>query len=378
MINNSDKETINNDYQIYCTKILKNAIIILDNIQDKINTFDKKSDIYFNDIKKNNKLLRNEIDNYLLFLDYKNDKDNNFENIRQKLLKDCKNEFSNYSEIIYFINNFLNDIRNLMEEFNNKIDGLIDFSPPNINSFLDSINIDMDFKELSSSSFYDYNNYNKETLKCEICLANEATYICRDCYTFLCKVCYDKKLNNNKVHHFELIKKEEFEKIFQEENSEKKENSEKEEYNDINNQNNTNESINYKQLFLKSLEDTIKKIILMSNYLLEKGKIKLINNNKNNNNKNSKYIIRKINYPYINSINDFESNLTFLKDINSILTNEFKIEKVDINNFHFLEIQKELLSILENIFNDLQINTFKEGLKIIDNCFNTDESARYF
>lgn len=371
-----EKEKISHDYRIYSLNVLNNIKDDLHKIQIKIEIFEKQSEIYFNDIKKNFIKMYNEIDNNKLLLEYNNyyyqynkNKDNN---IKEKLLKDFRTEFINYYDKINIIYDFINDIQSLMKDIKNKIDGLIEFNPPNINSFNDSINYNIDYINLSYSSLYDSYFEEIDNEKCNFCeKKNQAKYICIHCDILLCEECYKKNIDNKKTHQFELIyfkEFEEFRNINKEENNEKKENDEKEEFNYIEkNNNNLNDNEKCKTLFLNSLTYIIKKIILMSNYILSKEKIKLINTDKYN--KNIKYIIRKINYPYIKNKTDFDSNLTFLKDINLLLINEFKIENIDINNFHILEIQKELLITLNNIFRDSQIDSFKEALEIIDNNY---------
>jgi hypothetical protein len=89
------------------------------------------------------------------------------------------------------------------------------------------------------------------------------------------------------------------------------------------------------------------------------------------------YIKRKFVFPYIDNFDNFElqPQIDFLKKSNSFLKDELNINVTDLNNsFHISEMNRSLLSSIQNIFIDEKINLFKEALSIIEsNFYSFDE-----
>ena len=127
-----------------------------------------------------------------------------------------------------------------------------------------------------------------------------------------------------------------------------------------------------KSIFLNSIEKIIKTILLKCNDLLNYEKI--YTTNMDNNNKvipKNNFILRILKYPFINKINDFESQLNFLKQLDEDLK-DFHDTNIDNNNsFYISKLNKQLIMVLENIFIDENYNLFREILKVLEyNVYN--------
>jgi len=332
---------MNNDFRLYCEKILNKGKQIINNIQINIYNSKQKSQNYFNVLDISTKEIKNEIDNNLFIItnDY-----NNIFNLKKNLFDNFKEKCIKYCEIIKNISEYINDILKLVNDFQNNINDVLnyDFAPPNINSFMDSTDVELNISNKFYNSFLDEEKekekiINSTIIMCPICNNNkEIKFLCQHCNQLFCEKCFDKIKDNDNNHKIELIKDEAD-----------------------------------KKLFLNSIEFIIKKILVMTNYILSQEKIKLMNNN-NNLNLTIKYIIRKFKYPFINNFNDFESNLVFLRNINLILINELNVINLNINDFQISGIQKELIYLIKNIFKDDKINLIREELEKIDNNFYSD------
>jgi hypothetical protein len=130
-----------------------------------------------------------------------------------------------------------------------------------------------------------------------------------------------------------------------------------------------------KSIFLNSIEKIIKTILLKCNDLLNYEKI--YTTNLDNNNKDipkNNFILRILKYPFINKINDFESQLNFLKQLDENLK-DCHDTNIDINNsFYISKLNKQLIMVLENIFIDEKYNLFREILKVLEyNVYNYND-----
>ena len=63
-------------------------------------------------------------------------------------------------------------------------------------------------------------------------------------------------------------------------------------------------------------------------------------------------------YPFLEKINDFNSQMNFLLDINNILENNCKIENFDSKSFSISDMDEKLVNLIENLFVD-DPNNFK-------------------
>ena len=119
-----------------------------------------------------------------------------------------------------------------------------------------------------------------------------------------------------------------------------------------------------KGLYLKSLKFFFKRIILKSNYLLNKQIEDVIIHGNNNSN----IIVKKIlfEYPIIDDINDINDSkeINFLNCINNILVNNLDINNIEINSFNIFEINKNLVNLLKDIFlNEEEIDDDDDNVK---------------
>ena len=114
--------------------------------------------------------------------------------------------------------------------------------------------------------------------------------------------------------------------------------------------------------------------MIKSNYLFKSGNIK----SKSMNDSQIKFI-KKIyfKYPYIEKINDLNSEINFLIDINNIVVNDFEIENLDSKSFCISDMDKTLLDSIVSIFKDDQNNYkyIRENVREISE--DEDDSNQY-
>jgi hypothetical protein len=219
-----------------------------------------------------------------------------------------------------------------------------DFKPPNENSFSSDVHLNLDLSHFStytetsnagqsSFSFFDEENKKTQTEEnisqsfennyfCTICHKEKAIKFCDECNQLVCETCEktDKWTNNCQ---YGLQK--------------------------ISNINNSNEI--GKVLYLNSLNNFIKKMILKSDYLL-KNEIQEIKLNNDSDNNSSKYIKKTLfEYPNMNIIDDLTEEKYF-KSINNILENNLKIKNLDIKDFNISKIDRRLVNLLKKIYNE--------------------------
>ena len=182
------------------------------------------------------------------------------------------------------------------------------------------------------------NKKNEINYKCSKCSSFESSCFCQDCNLLLCNKCLKK---NNEKHNIIYI-------------------------------NNLDcEHEKRLALFLNSINCFIKRLIITSNYLMNKEKIELIESNYNiDKNKNAiKYIKRLFNYPIMDANkNDLQAQCKFLEKIDEIITDELNISdfNYDCDNFQISKINKRLVESIGNIFVDKEINLIKEAFKKTD------------
>jgi len=201
-----------------------------------------------------------------------------------------------------------------------------------------------------SNNIYEYMNFcekfdnnisstNTEYYMCSICKNNESTYICSHCNQYFCEECLKDHDNYIMINIKEI----------------------------------GNKAKKKKSIFLNSVEKIIKTILMMCNDLLNYEKIYITNINTDKDIQKNNYILRELKYPSINKINDFESQLNFLKQLDENLkdfhnnnTNTKNTNNDNNNSFYISKLNKQLIMVLENIFIDEDYNLFKEILKNVE------------
>ena len=273
---------------------------------------------------------------------------------KQDCLDELKQTLKNYNEKILLIyeNNYIKKIKELNQNLNdlmNKI--IIEFDPPNINSFYNNIDINVSSNNNKINDNYSYGQYEPKTFNeeysyfikinnsksqingdngqnnkidyfCLVCSKEKAIYLCDKCNLLFCKGCFEFviKYDNatNKCEH----------------NPQK--------ISDMKDQNEKG-----KILYLNSLNNFIKSILIKSNCLFKSEIIK----SKSINDSKIEYIKRIFfKYPNMEKINNFDSEINFLKDINNILEKNFNIENLYSKDFCVSDMDKTLLNSIMNIF----------------------------
>lgn len=278
--------------------------------------------------------------------------------------------FSYYEYTKYLVdNNYIKiidkEIGNINDTINNQANLI--FDPPNINSFNNNNNINISFSSNKSSnsssnkineenitSFNDiYRNhlndledfYSEEdslSFVCSYCKINQVVSYCEHCSNFFCQIC---------IQDIQIFEKNEDHKIIKIEHMPQFERKEE------------------KKTFLNSISKLIKYVLLKSNSLLLKDKE--INENEFFRSKDNKFKIEYIktyfNYPKIDDEINIESYLNFLKSINSILSNKFKENMLNLNSFNITtDVGYQIIDTIKPIFND-------EKLKIIEEDYHSDD-----
>ena len=364
-------------------KSLNPNIIFLNEMKDLISEIEKNSNelkIYLNNIieskdsKKYEEEFKNEVENLSTCI-----KVGKGLQAKQKFLGFLKQAFKNYIENILLIyeNEFIKKIKeNIQKEHDlmNKI--IIEFDPPKEN-YLCNDNIDESMSRNSNKvndnysweqndkktffeydSSFDKNDNSKSQINdgsgqkkeidyaCSVCSKEEAIYLCDNCNQLFCHECFEtiEKIDdtNNKCEH-------NLQKI-----------------SDMKSQNEKG-----KILYLNSLKNYIKSIMIKSNYLFksERKESKSMNDSK------IKYIKKKFfKYPFIKKINDFNSEINFLKDINNIVVNNCEIENLDSKSFCISDMDKTLLDSIVSIFKDDENNNKYIRENIIEISEDEDDS----
>ena len=119
--------------------------------------------------------------------------------------------------------------------------------------------------------------------------------------------------------------------------------------------------------FLNSISYMIKIILTKANYILNNTQKKFKDMD---NNTNDIFIYQIINYPKIQNENDYNSQIKFLKDIDSILINEFGLNNLNNDNFYTSDLNHKLKEEVKNIFKDEKYNIIKNEIDKLD--FNFD------
>jgi hypothetical protein len=259
---------------------------------------------------------------------YLKDVQNHFDKIKQK--------YKEYNEVIFEIieNIDIKKIKKYNEELNVLINKIIpDFKPPNENSFSSDVHLNLDLSLFStytetsnagqsSFSFFDEENKKTQTEEntsqsfennyfCTICHKEKAIKFCDECNQLVCETCEKKdKWTNNCKNDLEKIS-------------------------NISNSNKIG-----KVLYLNSLNNFIKKIILKSDYLLKKETL--------------------FEYPNMNITDDLTEEKYF-KSINDILENNLEIKNLDIKDFNISEIDQRLVNLLKKIYQENKQSQFNSN-----------------
>ena len=335
--------TINIDYNS-CIKQLNTAKEKIFDIFNEAKKLNKYIQAY---IKKTQKYkLQKDIEDNIKYLK-KNNIENNYE---ESFFYKQKKKFKQYYEYTssLYLNNHINKIKELNEDLNNILYD-INYMPPSNSSFNNS---SVEFK---NENFYQDKisiTEDKEKEKCYImyctdCNNNESICFNTDCNKYFCDKCLktflenSKKEQKNKIIYLEKIEsKNKLSKIF----------------------------------FLSSVINIIENILINANNILNnEKKIGIININNSNNNI-TKYIIKEDEYPYIENINDWNSQIDFLQKINLNLKNELNENyKNENNSFNISKINENLIVMLKNIIFDEDKTLFKDFTDNDNNFYLYDE-----
>ena len=316
------------------------------------------------DIKQNEKEFKNEVHNLSLTLD------GDLE-LKQNTLEALNQKFKSYykSILLVYENSFFKNIK----EYNQKLLYLMDkiiieFEPPKSNSLVNSdANIEISTSENTNENKFSYsleksgsnnifednssfNGNDSEKNKeidyfCSVCSKEDAIYLCDNCNQLFCEKCFEF-INEN--HNSNNKCKKDLKKI-----------------SDMKSQNEKG-----KKLFLNSLKHFIKSIMIKANYLFYN---EIINSKSTEDSKIE--IIKRIlfKYPFLEKINDFNSEINFLKDINNILTTNYEIENLDSKSFSISDMDKRLVNLIENLFEDDPNNYKRIVENVKDINFEEDE-----
>ena len=322
---------------------LKNIMNIIDQIDKHYNNALKYlSTSQYTQIKNK---FKSEIEELIdiISMDKKSYEDNNLE-VMQKCFDNIKEKYKKYNEFILEIyeNNFIKKIKEEKEKLNDLINKIIiDFDPKKANSFSSDVNINFityyessKTEESISKAFYSeesnktQNNVNtsqsiENNFICTICHEGKAINLCEECNQLFCQICEKNEKSEEKKtikcrHYLQKI------------------------------DNIKNSNVIEKVLYLNSLNNFIKRIILKSDYLLknENEDIKLNNDSDNN---SSKYIKKSLfEYPNMN-IKDDLTEKNYYNCINEILENNLGKKNLNIKNFNISEIDQRLVRLLKSI-----------------------------
>jgi len=251
-----------------CLQQFKEMTNIIDKLTTQYNNLENNISKYIEDSKKYSRELKNEINNYINKLETPDIVFNiNNKNLFIDSISEKFKAFYSSNDIIY-LDIFIKEIEKLNEEINNMFFDLKEFSPGNINSFIDNSDVFFNIPDNDENSDGFYQNINNQCniiineeeqnnknnsidIICSVCNTNKVIKLCQGCIQLFCDNCLEIILNNEigkkekkkHMHNIKLIK-------------------------DI-----LNEKEKEKISFINSFEYIIKIIISKCDYLLEHEKI---------------------------------------------------------------------------------------------------------
>lgn len=333
-INIKNDENINTSFNKNYLEILKNCINIINEMEELCK---KNLELIEQYIDYSKEISLTNIINDFLMEDYKDEntkKEKFYEDKFDKLQKEFNKYFDLVSQV--YSNNFNEKLKDLKKNLENRLQNLKYLTPINNDRFT-AYFISPYFNNSNSLNFYEnfsYDSSENETknqnnkgikIICPNCKKNEATYLNEKRNIYFCEDC--------KQSHFEK----EFLYIISLDNIPENERENK--------------------IFCTSIEILIKSILIKCNYIINNLEIKIQNENEKDNTKDNKdksgtikYIRRKINFPFIKDINDFDSQIKFLKEINSILNDEFNITVLDDKSINKYEFNDNIIDIIKKLF----------------------------
>ena len=318
--------------------ILKGIIKLVDQLDSDFNAL---KNVLTSEYSKIKETFKSVIQDFILSIESNKDPlDENYLKDVQNYFDEIKQKHKKYNEVIFEIieNIYFKKIRKYNEELNALINKIIppDFKPPNANSFSSDVHLNLNLNNFSTYtetnnvgqngsspfSFLEEENKNIQTQEnisqsfennyiCTICHKEKAIKFCDECNQLVCETCEKaNKWTNNCKNGLEKIS-------------------------NISNSNKIG-----KVLYLNSLNNFIKKIILKSDYLLKKETL--------------------FEYPNMNITDDLTEEKYF-KSINDILENNLEIKNLDIKDFNISEIDQRLVNLLKKIYQENKQSQFNSN-----------------
>ena len=338
------KKQYEKDYNFSYKKTLLEFQTNNDDVLNELNNLINNILSYNEILRKYSIELKKKIEDYIQYLNDINrkkfdPKNQNVLNDKQNYINSIKNVFKIYSENLFLIynNKHLSNIRDLNEKLVHKMSYIseLDFNPPNVNSFNNSLT-----KEDTDSYCY-IDQFSEE---------NNTKNILEDYEEF-----NDENISNdsNNSNYLKKSKK------------------------DINiNNNNNNNNLNDKKekqiiTFLDSMSKAIKYFLMCCNGILNKEKSPIKNNNIY---ESMVKCIKEFDLPSIK-----EYNFSSIRDfINNILDKQSDVNNLNVESFHITTIDYRIKDTFQNIFKDKKDELYKESFNEIENDFFSDDDEYQF
>ena len=337
------KKQYEKDYNFSYKKTLLEFQTNNDDVLNELNNLINNILSYNEILRKYSIELKKKIEDYIQYLNdinriKFNPKNQNVLNDKQNYINSIKNVFKIYSENLFLIynNKHLSNIKDLNEKLVYKMSYIseLDFNPPNVNSFNNSLT------KGDTDSYCYIDQFSEE---------NNTKNILEDYEEF-----NDENISNdyNNSNYLKKSKK------------------------DISINNNINNNLNDKKekqkiTFLDSMSKAIKYFLMCCNGILNKEKSPIENNNIY---ESMVKCIKEFDLPSIK-----EYNFSSIRDfINNILDKQSDINNLNVESFHITTIDYRIKDTFQNIFKDKKDELYKESFNEIENDFFSDDDEYQF
>ena len=126
-----------------------------------------------------------------------------------------------------------------------------------------------------------------------------------------------------------------------------------------------------KEIFLTSISNIFKRVLLLADKFFKKEVIKL---HSIDNKADKLTIIRGFDYPFIKDENNNLQYIQFFKEIDSLFLKEFGKVQISNKDFKVSKLDKSLVKIINNTFSDEFLKTFYNQLDLIDDLYSSETS----